>query len=399
MKEVKAIGKRENLDVVAIRQNESIQAGFAPKFTVPLKGKYSLAVSLVSLIPGKWLAVIPLNKDDLNTDYIVMSSTGGLVMPWTDKIVSQAALEQEVADITSRLSKGEGEIKVFGDKTFLWVTDEISLTDLLAVKNLKREFKLKPLTWGLTKKEKYSWLAFFILLIIAIYFFNHYLESKENRARLIAEEKQKLADDINKEARYKAALLSLKHPWVDKPSIQYFIQGCDKKIPEIPLSLGGWIPTQVNFFHDKAKVLFAQLEGSSVGTADFKSSVENQFPIMPSFNVKQTGAAVFFLPINNVPEGDDPLLPMSSQLDKLITLLQRHNVTFTLTEVPPPEKKTDEQDIEHPLPNWSEMNFSYDSIIAPRMIFKDVDMSGMRITGISFLINQDSAEIKYKVTR
>ncbi|WP_320412417.1 IS630 transposase-related protein [Candidatus Regiella insecticola] len=90
MKEVKAIGKRENLDVVAIRQNDSIQAGFAPKFSVPLKGKYSLAVSLVSLIPGKWLAVIPLDKDDLNTDYIVMASTGGLVMPWTDKIVSPA---------------------------------------------------------------------------------------------------------------------------------------------------------------------------------------------------------------------------------------------------------------------------------------------------------------------
>ncbi|EFL91086.1 hypothetical protein REG_1997 [Candidatus Regiella insecticola LSR1] len=68
MKEVKAIGKRENRDVVAIQQNDSIQAGFAPKFSVPLKGKYSLAVSLVSLIPGKWLAVIPLDKDDLNTD-------------------------------------------------------------------------------------------------------------------------------------------------------------------------------------------------------------------------------------------------------------------------------------------------------------------------------------------
>nr|WP_240313945.1 type 4b pilus protein PilO2 [Candidatus Fukatsuia symbiotica] len=238
MKEVKAIGKRENLDVVAIRQNDSIQAGFAPKFTVPLKGKYSLAVSLVSLIPGKWLAVIPLNKDDLNTDYIVMASTGGLVMPWTDKIVSPAVLEQEVVDITSRLAKGEGEFKVFGDKRFLWVTDDLSLTALLTVKNLKKEFKLKPLTWGLTKKERVSWAVFLVFLLIAFSFFNRYQQNKEHKARLLAIEKQKLADDINKEARYKAALLSLKHPWVDKPSIQHFIQRCDQTLQQIPLSLG-----------------------------------------------------------------------------------------------------------------------------------------------------------------
>ncbi|ASX26911.1 type 4b pilus protein PilO2 [Candidatus Williamhamiltonella defendens] len=52
MKEVKAIGKRENLEVVAIRQNESIQAGFAPRFSVPLKGTYSLAVSFRHFLFG-----------------------------------------------------------------------------------------------------------------------------------------------------------------------------------------------------------------------------------------------------------------------------------------------------------------------------------------------------------
>ncbi|WP_232507635.1 type 4b pilus protein PilO2 [Candidatus Williamhamiltonella defendens] len=122
MKEVKAIGKRENLEVVAIGQNESIQAGFAPKFIVPLKGKYSLAVSLVSLIPVKWLAV--LRVESMENHYILIASTGGLVMPWTDKIVHAEALEQEVVDITSRLFQGEGEVNVFGDKRFLWVTDE-----------------------------------------------------------------------------------------------------------------------------------------------------------------------------------------------------------------------------------------------------------------------------------
>ncbi|AWK17494.1 type 4b pilus protein PilO2 [Candidatus Williamhamiltonella defendens] len=395
MREVKEIGKRENLEVVAIRQNESIQAGFAPKFSIPLKGKYSLAVSLVSLIPGKWLAVIPV--ESMEDNFIVIASTGGLVMPWTDKIVPAEALEQEVVDITARLSQGEGEVKVFGDKRFLWVTDERDWSDVLAVKNLKKEFKLKPLTWGLTQKEKIGWASFFIFILSVLYFLNEYWDHQEHLARLMAIEKQKLADDINQAARYQASLLSLKPPWVDKPSVHNFIRSCSQKIQDIPLSLGGWIPAQITCFHDKAELLFARLEGSAVGALDFKWSVEKRYSVTPRFNGKQTGAAVFFLPIHAIPEGDDPLLPLSHQRDKLMTLLQRHNLRFTLTEVPAAEKKTDEQGIDFPLPNWREMHFSYESAMAPRMIFKESALPGMRIKKIVLLINQDNADIQYQV--
>lgn len=134
-----------------------------------------------------------------------------------------------------------------------------------------------------------------------------------------------------------------------------------------------------------------------MGAMDFKWSVEKRYSVTPSFNGKQTGAAVFFLPINAIPEGDDPLLPLSHQLDKLMTLLQRHNLAFTLTEVPFAEKKTDEQGLDFPLPNWREMNFSYDSAIAPRMIFKESELPGMRIKKIALLINQDNTAIQYQV--
>ncbi|WP_407079539.1 type 4b pilus protein PilO2 [Candidatus Williamhamiltonella defendens] len=307
------------------------------------------------------------------------------------------ALEQEVVDITARLSQGEGEVKVFGDKRFLWVTDERDWSDVLAVKNLKKEFKLKPLTWGLTQKEKIGWASFFIFILSVLYFLNEYWDHQEHLARLMAIEKQKLADDINQAARYQASLLSLKHPWVDKPSVHNFIRSCSQKIQDIPLSLGGWIPAQITCFHDKAELLFARLEGSAVGALDFKWSVEKRYSVTPRFNGKQTGAAVFFLPIHAIPEGDDPLLPLSHQRDKLMTLLQRHNLRFTLTEVPAAEKKTDEKGIDFPLPNWREMHFSYESAMAPRMIFKESALPGMRIKKIVLLINQDNADIQYQV--
>ena len=46
MKEVRKIGRARNLDVVAIREGEATQAGFAPRSRQKLRGGYSLIVSL-----------------------------------------------------------------------------------------------------------------------------------------------------------------------------------------------------------------------------------------------------------------------------------------------------------------------------------------------------------------
>ncbi|MGJ0637238.1 type 4b pilus protein PilO2 [Xenorhabdus bovienii] len=398
MKEVKEIGKKENLDVVAIRQNESIQAGFAPKTDIPLRGKYSFAVSLVSLIPGRWIGVFPLNpEDEKSNEYILVATSEGIVLPWTDKIITEDEVEQEVINLKSRLSIDNEELKIYGDSKFIWVTDDISLKEILAAKKLKREFKLKPLTWGLTKKQIYALVALFFAIIFTAYLLNDYMDRQAEKERLLVAERQRIADEINKDARYKAGLLSLKRPWVSQPSISSFIGNCDLKLYELPLSLGGRIPTNIECTSDKAEILYIRLDGSSVGALDFKKSVEKQFSTTPSFNLKQPSVASFFLPLENKPDGDDPLLEMTDQLDKLVTLLQRNNLEFTLTDVPPPEKKLDSDGMELPLPDWNEMIFSYDADIPTRMIFKDIDMSGMRITKISLVVNNHTAEIKYKV--
>ncbi len=399
MKEVKRIGKEEKLDVVAIRQTESVQAGFAPQTDIPLKGKYSFSISLVSLLPGRWIGVFPVAPDDAsNNEYIIIATSDGIIFPATDKIIMEDEVEQEVNDLKSRLSLGEGKVEIYGDaKKFFWVTSEISLSEILAAKNLKKEYKLKLLTWGLTKKQIYFFIALFIAALFALYLVNVYLEAKAEEERLERVEARKKAEKINEEARYKASLDSLKHPWVTQASIQNFIKTCDSKLPEIPLSLAGRKPVTLDCSHNSIDVLYERLDGSSVGSTEFKEKVEQLFNTTPSFNMKQPSIVGFSLALDNKPDGDDPVASMSEQLNKFVTLLQRNNIEFTLTDAPSPEKKVDGQGVELPLPDWREIYFSYDSMYPPRDIFKQNNLSGMRVTNIIYVINNDTSEILYKV--
>lgn len=399
MKEVKRIGKEEKLDVVAIRQTESVQAGFAPKTDISLKGKYSFSIALISLIEGRWIGVFPVAPgDENNNEYIIIATSNGVIFPATDKIISEDEVEQEVNDLKSRLSIGEGKVEIYGDATkFLWVTAEISLSEILAAKNLKKEFKLRLLTWGLTKKQIYMLIALFLAALFALYLFNVYLDIKAEEERLERVEARKKAEKINEDARFKASLDSLKHPWVTQASIQNFIKTCDIQLHEIPLSLAGRVPAMLECSHNSMEALYVRLDGSSVGAADFKKSVEKIFNTTPSFNMKQPTVGGFSLPLNNKPDGDDPVISMSEQLNKFVTLLQKNNIEFSLTDAPLPEKKFDAQGVELPLPDWREIYFSYDSTYAPRDIFKNNDLSGMRVTNITYNINNDSSEILYKV--
>lgn len=399
MKEVKRIGKEEKLDVVAIRQTESVQAGFAPQTDIPLKGKYSFSIALISLIEGSWIGVFPVAPDDKsNNEYIIIATSNGVIFPATDKIITEDEVEQEVNDLKSRLSLDEGKVEIYGDaKKFMWVTAEISLSEILAAKNMKKEYKLKLLTWGLTKKQIYFFIALFIAALFALYLVNVYLEAKAEEERLERVEARKRAEKINEEARYKASLDSLKHPWVTQASIQNFIKTCDSKLPDLPLSLAGRVPVTFDCSHNNMEVLYARLDGSSVGSAEFKDKVEQLFNTTPSFNMKQPSVTGFSLALNNKPDGDDPVASMSEQLNKFVTLLQRNNIEFTLTDAPSPEQKFDAQGLELPLPDWREIYFSYDSMYPPRDIFKSHDLSGMRITNIIYVINNDTSEILYKV--
>lgn len=81
MKEIRRVGKERGLDLVAVRRSDSIQAGFAPKTRLRLRGTYSLTVALATLLEGCCIAVVSLGEGpDGTVQYTLIGKTerGGI---------------------------------------------------------------------------------------------------------------------------------------------------------------------------------------------------------------------------------------------------------------------------------------------------------------------------------
>lgn len=271
MKEVRRIGKERHLDVVAIRKSDAIQVGFAPKTKEKLRGGYSLIVALASLLPGYCIAVIPLGINEKGEDeYTLLGKTErGGIHPFSDEIYYKENLYQTVIDLRSELrgNKTELDIPVYGDKDlFDWITETLDLDRLLAPQNLTKDFKLKPLTWGMTKNQLVVLSITGMVLIIVIFLIFSYLDYQATlQQKIKIREKEKL-EKINREARYHAVLKNFKHPWIETPAISDFIASCSGLLKQIPMSIAGWNPTNVICNASGMTVNLARPDNSAVTT-------------------------------------------------------------------------------------------------------------------------------------
>lgn len=414
MKEAKDYGKKNGLDVVAIKKGDYIQAGFAPKQAKSIKGMYSLAVSLVSLIEGTWIGVFPVEEPDAEKPRYILIASGenGAVIPWTDLIVSESEVKSLVDGLKNDLYDPDSNsvVDVIGDISFSWVTREVSLSEVLLPDNLNKRFKLKPLTFGLTKQQFITLGVIIVAVTIGLFGLNYYLDKKaleEERVRLENIAKQ---DEINKQARYLARLESLRHPWIDKPSIQDFILTCDDKIKIIQLSIVGWLPVVADCTYTdsiknngsakmKMEILYNKNGESPANVTDFMASVYALYGVIPYFNAKDNTLSAFHLLMDVKSNGDDPILPLSIRTTQLVTVLQKNTIQFTVAPPQPVNKdvNVNVEDKDIPKPDWGEVNFSYESLIPPRLIFKDINLDGVRLNTISYKINNEAGQITYSV--
>lgn len=396
MKQAKDIGKREGLDVVAIRKSTNIQAGFAPKKSQALKGMYSLAVTLISLIEGNWIGIFPLPKEnpqDQDEFVVIATANSGTVIPWTDVIVTR----DEVATLIVDLLDSGTEFNVCGDISFPWVTDELILEQILLPSVLKKEFKLRPLTFGLTRKEILFYGVVVLLCLVGYFIYLDYLNKIEEKKEEVRRKERERIQEINKKAKYEAQLQSLKHPWLEQPSVDDFISNCNESLKNLDLSMKGWVPLKADCLAAKMEALYIRNDSSGATVEDFQQAVIERFNVVPSFNMKESGVSSFSFPLVMKSNGDDPVLPLSSQINKVISLLQRNNITASLAFGKERVEEKDPDGNVLPMPDWKQVYFYYSSDIPSYMIFKKTDMVGVRITSIRFEVNNSDGSLKYYV--
>ncbi|EIK1335579.1 type 4b pilus protein PilO2 [Salmonella enterica] len=402
MKEVRSIGKARNLDVVAIREAEAIQAGFAPKTNHKLRGYYSLIVALASLMKQTCIVVVRLGCNEQGEEEFTLlgRTEKGTIHPDSDKICSQNEIVQAVVDLKQEIigNRHDISIPVFGNIDAAWVTDELDLEGILAPENIKKDFRLKPLHWGMTKNQLISFTAVLLMSgVAALFSLKHYNE-KEIRRISAAQAMLDQQEKINKEARYQAALDKLIHPWVTSSSIPVFLQGCEDGLKKFSLSIMGMTPGVLKCSQDGMSVVYNRPENSAVTVAEFVDAVRKMYGTSPDISITQTSMSAFFIKHSLQPNGDDPFQDMGQQLVKIISLFQSFNIPASLNEVSIKDVKKNEQGEDLPLQDWEEYTFDVQTAISPQLVFKNSEFIGMRINNIVYEIGQDQGSITYNIT-
>lgn len=402
MKEVRRIGRERKLDVVAIRKSDSVQAGFAPRTKKKLRGGYSLIVTLASLLEGCCIAVISLGKNENKENiFTLMGKTEkGGIHPFSDEIYTESQLSQVVIDLKSDLrgSITGTDIPVYGDTDQLpFVSDAIDLDSLLNPKNLSKDFRLKPLTWGMTKNQLLISAAGAVIAIGVMVLLNEYYVQQEENQRLIRVAKEKQAEEINRLARYKTALDKLKHPWIKTPSVSAFIDSCSLLSEQLPLSVAGWLTSSVECGREDLRVTLVRPENSATTTKEAVKTVRDRFGSDAEFFFNQTSVITFSIRNPVAANGDDPLIDSGEQLIKIISLFQGVNINAMLTAVEIKDVSKNDLGEDMPLQDWQEYKFDVETVIPPQLIFTGDEFNGIRLNKIIYTIENDSSTVRYKI--
>lgn len=402
MKEVRRIGKERKLDVVAIRKSDSIQAGFAPRTKKKLRGGYSLIVTLASLLEGCCIAVISLGKDEQgeNVFTLVGKTEKGGIHPYSDEIYQESQLNQVIIDLKSDLRGNTTgmDIPVYGDtERFSFVTTPLELNLLLSPKNLSKDFRLKPLTWGMTKNQLLALAGAAIVVISILLLLNQYNTRQQEKLRQLRIIQAQKMEEINRQARYKTALDKLKHPWISTPSVSEFLASCSHLKDRMPLSVSGWIPTTVECNSTELNVTLIRPENSATTTKDVVKRIRDIFGVEAKFFFNQTSLITFSIKNSVKPNGDDPVADSGEQLLKIISLFQRVNINAALNAVEIKDVDKNEFGEKMPLQDWQEYTFDVETAIPPQLIFVRDEFSGIRLNKIIYTVDTGSSTIQYKI--
>lgn len=402
MQEVRKIGKTRNLDVVAIRKDEAIQAGFAPKSRQKLRGAYSLIVSLASLLEGSCIAVIPVgtNESGENEYTIVGRTEKGAIHPISDVIYPETEIKQVVLDLKQDLrgNQQNTEIPVYGDlDKFTWVTESLDLENILKPGNIRKDFRLKPLRWGMTKNQLLGFTAALLMSGVAVLFILNHLDEQERIKMATVQAMMKQQEDINKKARYQAALDKLKHPWITTSSIPVFLSGCEEGLKKFDLSKKGWMLATIKCSQSGFDANYNRPDNSAVTAEEFVKAIRERFGTDPAFNITQTNVSAFFVEHSLPPNGDDPFQDTAEQLLKIVSLFQSVNIPASLTEVSIKDVKKNDEGEDLPLQDWEEYTFDVQTTVPPQLVFKNDEFIGMRINSVIYEFGQDEGSVTYKI--
>jgi len=401
MQEAREIGKREKMDIVAIRHGSIIQAGFVSKNAGVTKGMYSLAATLAGALGESWLGVFALGGER----YALVGVKDGAILPGCDVVGDQEEIREKL-QVFSAFFTDESD-KFFSPPEFGLSSNELYLDKVLVASSLKKEYRLKQLTFGLTSKE---WGVVGVLAVVALVGavgFFQWQAAEEKRIReeriRIAEEQRLELERLNEKAKQEQTLQALEHPWAKMAGVDDFWRGCFTQVTKLSLAFNGWVFQSARCSFDKVDVTYSRTGNATVG--DFIIGAAPRFPGAETAFFEEGQAAAVHVPLDMGVGGDEDLEQLNPLLNRFSSHFQRLGLKPAINEkateeqrqVMPGEDPNDPNAPKKPEPFWRAFTFSYESQRAPNETLSGLSGPGLRLTEISVNLNFESAQLTWTV--
>jgi hypothetical protein len=404
MNEARQIGKKRNWDIVAIRKGIRIQAGFVNKNAGVMKGMYSLAATLAGQLGDSWIGAFPVGNDE----YAVFAVHDGSIVPGYDLVADRALA-------IAKLKEGYGIFQypnnhIYAPADFEFSQFEHHLETLLISKNLKNEYRLKQLTFGLTKQELLTVGVCTASAIICIYGWVEYTayKAKKIREEQIQLEQLRQAElaRLNANSRTEQDAEALRHPWAAQPTAVDFITTCSAEILALPLNIAGW---QIEGAKCDTKSLTATYKrNASIASINtFIDRAEGVCEGTPLFT-EDGETATLRRTVKMLFGGDETVAPATKVKHTFLSYFQVLDVRLKLIEktitppVAPPVTPPGQQPASAPqaaIPDWKMFNYEFETPITPKLLIEGLpDTNGVRITKLEMRFIEDDPSLKWTVT-
>lgn len=399
MREAREKGKRLGMDIVTIRQaGAETQAGYSPKNRGAIKGMFSMATVVASIVGHDALVAFQLDEDTFG----LVGVLRGLIVPGCDTIGSREDIEALYRDMTSRVAgSGESWKRMLAPLEFGVAEQAFDLAAELTAHTVRKEHRLQPLTFGLSKGEQLRYGALAAGVIVAVvggvalkrhiervraeHAVQTALQAAEARARAFAHSAAQASAQ---------AAASLPRPWANEAPLQTLLAACQARLQPLPLSIAGWVITDAHCAAGQLAASYTRGKDAAPYT-DFATDVETRFGGPPAaLDASFTKAAIggrFAAPAGV----DETLLPSTTQVPAFVSHFQALQQPVTLTALPPTPLPGPKGAKPAGFAPWRTYTWQITTTTPPSALLAGLDPVGVRLASLDVRLDASTATLHW----
>lgn len=330
--------------------------------------------------------------------YYILAVVDGNVVPQSDRLGTFKEIDRLQGKINNLYNSTKKLHQYYFPADWNRGYDEANLSELLVPQNLNKSYKLKQLTWGMTRRE--IGLVGCAIVVGCIYFaYDHHqtqLQELENQ-RLQKQELERIAIQRKRIMEATGAdvkINDLVRPWVSKPSVKDFIKNCHQRLIDIPPYIGGgWQLIKIDCQEKNIKLDYVRGDYSTVD--DFRADVKRLFNVEANIPGEANGNRGYaVIPNAMKPAGNEEPQGLTDLLSSFVSQFQRADVDYILKttefEKLPKLPGQSNQSESSKLAPWSTTSFEVKTPYDPAQVFTNSNVAVVRIESIIINISDDN---------